>query len=166
MAELTAADRAPNSLRKTIHVDAPPATAWRVFTEGMSTWWPLATHKIGKAPAVAAVIEPRVGGRWYERGDDGSTCDWGRVLAWEPPARLVLSWDISADWQPDPSIQTEVEVRFVADGGGTRVELEHRRLDRFGKRRDEMRGIFDGEGGWPALLAAFARAASGTTSAA
>ena len=63
---------------------APPAVAWRVFTEKMGTWWPLATHKIGKATAVDAVIEPRVGGRWYERGDDGSTCDWGRVLAWEP----------------------------------------------------------------------------------
>jgi hypothetical protein len=69
----------------------------------MATWWPLATHKIGKAKAVDTVIEPRVGGRWYERGDDGSTCDWGRVPSWEPPSRLVLSWDINADWQYDPN---------------------------------------------------------------
>jgi uncharacterized protein YndB with AHSA1/START domain len=82
------------------------------------------------------------------------------VLSWEPPSRLVLSWDISADWQYDPNLKTEVEIRFIADGkNGTRVELEHRHLDRYGVRRDEMRGIFDSEGGWNALLASFARAA-------
>jgi len=149
-----------NSLRKVVIVKVPPAVAWRIFTEKIGAWWPLDTHKIGKAKAVDAVIEPRVGGRWYERGDDGSTCDWGRVLAWEPPARLVLSWEISANWQHDPSLQTEVEVRFIAEGkDGTRVELEHRHLDRYGARRDQMRGIFDSEGGWSALLAAFAGAA-------
>jgi len=152
-------DRA-NSLRKVVSVQAPPTVAWRVFTERMGTWWPLATHKIGKATAVDAVIEPHVGGRWYERGEDGSTCDWGRVLSWEPPSRLVLSWDISADWQHDPNLGTEVEVRFIAEGNGTRVELEHRHLDRYGARRDEMRGIFDSEGGWSGLLASFAGAAA------
>jgi uncharacterized protein YndB with AHSA1/START domain len=151
----------PNSVRKVMSVNAPPAVAWRVFTEKMGAWWPLAVYKIGKAKAVDAVIEPRVGGRWYERGDDGSTCDWGRVLAWEPPSRLVLSWQISADWQHDPDLKTEVEVRFIAEGkDGTRVELEHRHLDRYGARRDEMRGIFDSEGGWSGLLASFARAAA------
>jgi uncharacterized protein YndB with AHSA1/START domain len=152
-------DRA-NSLRKVVSVKAPQDVAWRMFTERMGTWWPLATHKIGKAKAVDAVIEPRVGGRWYERGDDGSTCDWGRVLSWEPQSRLVLSTEISADWQYDPKLKTEVEVRFISDGkDGTRVELEHRHLDRYGARRDEMRGIFDSEGGWSGLLASFARAA-------
>ncbi len=150
-----------NSLRKVVSVQAPPAVAWRVFTENMGTWWPLATHKIGKAKAVDAVIEPHVGGRWFERGDDGSTCDWGRVLSWEPHSRLVLSWEISSDWQHDPNLETEVEVRFIAEGkDGTRVELEHRHLDRFGARRDEMRAIFDSEGGWRGLLESFARAAS------
>jgi len=149
-----------NTLRKVVSVQAPPATAWRVFTEKIGTWWPLATHKIGKAPAVSVVIEPHVGGRWYERGEDGSTCDWGRVLSWEPPSRLVLTWEISADWQHDPNLRTEVEVRFVAEGKDrTRVELEHRHLDRYGARRDEMRGIFDSEGGWSGLLASFADAA-------
>jgi uncharacterized protein YndB with AHSA1/START domain len=149
-----------NSLRKVVSVEAPPAVAWRVFTEKMRTWWPLATHKIGKVKAVDSVIEPRVGGRWHERGEDGSTCDWGRVLLWEPHSRLVLSWEISADWQHDPSLKTEVEVRFIAEGKDrTRVELEHRHLDRYGARRDEMRGIFDSEGGWTGLLASFARAA-------
>jgi uncharacterized protein YndB with AHSA1/START domain len=149
-----------NSLRKVVSVKAPPDVAWRVFTEKMSTWWPLATHKIGKAKAVDAVIEPHVGGRWYERGDDGSTCDWGRVLSWEPHSRIVLSWEITADWQHDPNLKTEVEVRFIAEGkDGTRVELEHRHLDRYGARRDEMLGIFDSEHGWSGILASLARAA-------
>ena len=150
----------PNSVRKVVTVHAPPVVAWRVFTEKMGTWWPLANYKIGKANAVDAVIEPRVGGSWYERGDDGSTCDWGVVLSWEPPSRLVLSWDISADWQPHPTLKTEIEVRFIAEGkNGTRAELEHRRLDRYGARRDEMRRIFETEGDWGRFLEWFARAA-------
>src|SRR5690348_9828350 len=83
----------PNSVRKAVTVEVSQMVAWRVFTEQMGTWWPLTSYKIGKANAVDAVIEPRVGGRWYERGEDGSTCDWGSVLMWEPPSRLVLSWD-------------------------------------------------------------------------
>jgi uncharacterized protein YndB with AHSA1/START domain len=150
-----------NSVRKVVSVQAPPTVAWRVFTEKMGSWWPLATYKIGTAKAVNAVIEPRVDGRWYERGDDGSTCDWGRVLAWEPHSRLVLSWDINADWQYDLALGTELEVRFIDDGNDrTRVELEHRRLDRYGERRDEMRRIFDTEGDWGKLLELFARAAA------
>jgi uncharacterized protein YndB with AHSA1/START domain len=158
MTELTRAGGAdPNSLRKVVSLRVPPPVAWRVFTEQMGTWWPLATHMIGKVKAVDAVVEPRVGGRWYERGEDGSTCDWGCVLSWEPHSRLVLSWEISADWQHDPSLKTEVEVRFIAEGkDGTRVELEHRHLDRYGPRRDAMRGIFDSDGGWKMLLDAFA----------
>lgn len=80
----------PNSVRKVMSVKAPAEIAWRVFTESMGTWWPLANFKIGKAKAIDAVIEPRVGGRWYERGEDGSTCQWGSVLAREPPSRLLL----------------------------------------------------------------------------
>ena len=150
-----------NSVRKVVSVQAPLMVAWQVFTEQMGTWWPLAVYKIGKAKAVDAVIEPRVGGRWYERGDDESTCVWGRVLSWEPPSRLVLSWDIGADWQPDPDLKTEIEVRFIADGKDrTRVELEHRRLDRYGARRDEMRTIFDSTGDWGRFLELFASAAA------
>ena len=150
----------PNSVRKVVHVKAPSAVAWRVFTAGMSTWWPLAHYKIGKANAEAAVIEPHVGGRWYERGDDGSTCDWGRVLVWEPPSRLVLTWDINADWQFDAKLNTEIEVRFIPQGDdATRVALEHRHLDRYGARRDEMRRIFETDGDWGRLLESFARAA-------
>jgi uncharacterized protein YndB with AHSA1/START domain len=151
----------PNSVRKVVMVEAPQVIAWRVFTERMSTWWPLAQYKIGRASAVAAVLEPFVGGRWYERGEDGSTCDWGRVLVWEPTSRLVLTWDISADWTYDPGLGTELEVRFMTDGDErTRVELEHRRLDRYGARRDEMRAIFDKGGDWGRLLARFAEVAA------
>src|SRR4029450_5216440 len=105
----------PNSVRKVVVVQAPPVVAWRVFTERMGTWWPLANYKIGKAKAVDAVIEPRVGGRWYERGEDGSTCNWGSVLTWEPTTRLVLSWDIDANFQYDPLLKTEIEVRFISE---------------------------------------------------
>jgi uncharacterized protein YndB with AHSA1/START domain len=151
----------PNSVRKVVQVRATPEIAWRVFTQKMGSWWPLENYKIGQANAVDAVIEPFVGGRWYEQGDDGSVCQWGSVLAWEPTSRLVLSWDISADWQYDPTLKTEIEVRFSADGSDrTRVELEHRHLDRYGTRRDEMRRIFDTEGDWGRLLEAFARVAA------
>jgi len=144
-----------------VQVRATPEVAWRVFTEKMGSWWPLANYKIGRANAVDAVIEPFVGGRWYEPGDDGSICQWGSVLAWEPHSRLLLSWDISADWQYDPALKTEIEVRFSADGRDhTGVELEHRHLDRYGARRDQMRRIYDTEGDWGRLLEAFARAAA------
>jgi uncharacterized protein YndB with AHSA1/START domain len=161
MTEPTQTNLDANSVRKALHVKAPREVAWRVFTEKMGTWWPLAHYKIGKATAVDAVIEPRVGGRWYERGDDGSTCDWGRVVLWEPPARLVLTWDIDANFQYDASLNTEIDVRFIPVGTSeTRVELEHRRLDRYGARREEMRRVFDTEGDWGKLLAMFAAAAT------
>jgi uncharacterized protein YndB with AHSA1/START domain len=146
----------PNAVRKTVNVNASPEIAWRVFTQQMGTWWPLSMYKIGKVAAVDAVIEPEVGGRWYERGEDGSTCDWGRVLVWEPPERLVLTYDIDADWKFDPNLNTVLEIRFIAEGGATRVELEHRNLDRYGEHRDKMRKVFDTEGDWGRLLAGFA----------
>jgi uncharacterized protein YndB with AHSA1/START domain len=150
----------PNSVRKSIDVNAAQEIAWKVFTGKMGAWWPLAYYKIGKANAIDAIIEPQVGGSWYERGDDGSTCQWGSVLVWEPPSRLVVSWDINADWQYDAALKTEIEVRFIAHGNDrTHVELEHRHLDRYGARRDEMRRIYDAEGDWGKLLAAFARVA-------
>jgi hypothetical protein len=150
-----------NRVRKVVSVQAPQEVAWRVFTQKMGAWWPLAYYKIGKANAVDAVVEPRTGGRWYERGDDGSTCDWGSVATWEPESRLVLYWSITADWQFDASLKTEIEVLFIPEGANlTRVEFEHRRLDLYGARRDEMRRIYDTEGDWGKLLAAFAALAA------
>ena len=156
-AQTMSASTDPNSVRKVVSVQAPQEVAWRVFTEKMGTWWPLATYKIGKANAVDAVVEPRVGGRWYERGDDGSTCDWGSVALWEPHSRLVLYWEITADWQHDPSLKTELELRFIPDGkNATRVELEHRDFERMGVVDGEtMRSGVDG--GWPGLLDLFAK---------
>jgi uncharacterized protein YndB with AHSA1/START domain len=146
-------------VRKDIVVDAPLTHAFAVFTEGHNTWWPRA-HHIGSRENFTAIMEPRVGGRWFERGDDGSECNWGRVLVWDPPNRLVVSWDISADWKYDPSIATEVEVRFVAESAKrTRVELEHRKLERYGDKAEAMRALFDSDGAWTATLAAFAKVA-------
>lgn len=148
------------AVRKTVTVDAPIKHVFRVFTEEHGRWWPLNTHHIGKVPAATAVIEPHVGGRWYERGVDGTECVWGKVLVWEPPHRLVLAWQLTADWRFDVTLQTEVEVRFVADSAGrTRVELEHRHLDRYRDQAGMMRSIFDSEGGWTGILARFVAAA-------
>ena len=148
------------AVRKTLTINAPIEHAFRVFTEGHGKWWPLDTHHIGKVAAATAVIEPHVGGRWYERGIDGTECEWGKVLVWEPPHRLLLAWQITADWRYDLTLQTEVEVTFVADGPGrTRLELEHRHLDRYRDQAGVMRSIFDSEGGWTGILARFATAA-------
>ena len=148
------------AVRQTVVVDAPQERAFTVFTERMGTWWPLETHSIGTKPVTDAVVEPRAGGRWFERSGEGSECDWGRVLVWEPPQRVVLSWQLTADWRTHPDLHTEVEVRFHAEGERrTRVELEHRGLEAFGGRAEEMRGVFDSEGGWRGLLARFAHAA-------
>lgn len=148
------------AVRKTVTVNVPIERAFRVFTEEHGKWWPLETHHIGKVAAATAVIEPRLGGRWYERGVDGSECLWGNVLAWEPPHRLVLAWRITADWRYDPGLQTEVEVIFFAEGPGkTRLELEHRNLDQYRNNAEMMRSIFESEGGWTGIVARFAAAA-------
>jgi uncharacterized protein YndB with AHSA1/START domain len=147
------------SVRKTITVEAPQALAFDVFTTQMSTWWPLETHHIGAAPAEATLMEPHIGGRWYEQASDGTTCEWGRVLEWDPPHRVVLLWAISSQWVHDPAITSEVEIRFVEEASDrTRVELEHRNLDTFGNEAETMAAIFDSEGGWTGLLGSFAAA--------
>jgi uncharacterized protein YndB with AHSA1/START domain len=147
-------------VRKQIVVAASQAHAFRVFTNGIERWWPR-EHHIGKAPMKSAVLEPRVGGRWYEIGEDGSECNWGKVLAWEPPARLLLAWQITASWQYDPDFVTEVEVTFSAEGPKkTRVVLEHRNLDRFGEAAPAMRNALDSPGGWTGTLDLFGRVAS------
>lgn len=149
-------------IEKTMLVATSVERAFQTFTKEMSTWWPLAAYHIGKVDATSVVIEPFLGGRWFERGVDGSECEWGRVRIWEPSRRLVLSWEISSDWQHDPTIQTEVEVRFSAEGSSTRVDLEHRLLHYYGGRAAEMRGVFDSEQGWKGILDAFAARTSGT----
>jgi uncharacterized protein YndB with AHSA1/START domain len=146
------------TVRKTITVEAPQERAFAVFTEQIGSWWPLETKTIGSAEAETAIFELRAGGRWFERGVDGSECDWGRVLAYEPPDRIVLNWQISADWRYDPQINTEVEVRFITEGERrTRVELEHRGLlDAYGEKAGQMQAIFDSPAGWAEILDRFA----------
>ncbi|MEX2129086.1 MAG: SRPBCC family protein [Xanthobacteraceae bacterium] len=145
-------------VRKTIRVKAPQERAFEVFTVGMGRWW-ARQYSINKSPIKDIVVEPRAGGRWFERGEDGSECQWGKVLAWEPPGRLLLAWQIAANWQFDPSIVTELEIRFIADGTGTLVELEHRNLERLGAAAEEFRHAFDSPQGWAGLLETFARQA-------
>jgi uncharacterized protein YndB with AHSA1/START domain len=142
-------------VKKEVVVEAPAERAFRVFTDKFGQWWPHA-HHIGTADFKTAVIEPQPGGRWYEIGVDGSECDWGKVLVWEPPRRLVMAWQLNADWQYDPTLVTELELRFIALGPmTTRVELEHRNLERFGERAEEMRAALDSVGGWNMHLQLF-----------
>jgi uncharacterized protein YndB with AHSA1/START domain len=146
-------------VRKQIVIAAPQAHVFSVFTDGVDKWWPR-EHHIGASPLKQAIIEPKQDGRWYSTCEDGSEINVGKVLTWDPPKRLVLSWQITADWKYDPDFVTEVEVIFTAEGPKqTRVDLEHRNLARFGVAGPTMQTMFDSPGGWSKTLAAFAKAA-------
>jgi uncharacterized protein YndB with AHSA1/START domain len=141
-------------VRKSIRVNASQARAFEVFTSGLSRWWPR-DHHVGKTPPKAAIMETWLGGRWYELAEDGTETPVGKIIVWEPPQRLVMTWDINSQWKPDTTLSSEVEVKFIADGAsGTRVELEHRKFEQMGAEPGEkMRK--DVNGGWPALLELF-----------
>ena len=145
----------PAPVRRSVTVKASPTRAFEVFTGGIGRWWP-PSHHVGAVPMKNAVIEPRAGGRWYEVGEDGSQCDWGRVLVWEPPSRLVLAWQLNSQFRYDADLVTEVEVRFTPDGEATRVDLEHRNLERFGADAEKVGGQVGGTNGWRAILHHFA----------
>ncbi|HEX3853533.1 MAG TPA: SRPBCC family protein [Polyangiaceae bacterium] len=139
-------------VKKQIMVNATAERAFKVFTAGIDRWWPR-EHHIGKSPLKRAMLEERVDGRWYSLCEDGSECDVGKVLSWEPPHRLLLAWQITADWQYDPKFVTEVEVRFTSLGPNqTRVELEHRDLERYGEKAQELRKAIDSAGGWSKIM--------------
>jgi uncharacterized protein YndB with AHSA1/START domain len=145
----------PAPVRQSIAVKASQARAFEVFTRDIAKWWP-ASHHIGKAEMKAPMLEPCAGGRWYETGVDGSTCEWGKVLVWEPPARLVLAWQISADFKYDPNLVTEVEVTFTDAGNGmTRVDLEHRNLERFADKAESFAASVTS--GWGLLLGLYGK---------
>ncbi len=148
---------APAPVRKTLRVNAAPERAFEVFTAGMGRWW-AKTHSINVSPQKDVIMEPRAGGRWYEVGEDGSECDWGHVIAWEPPGRVLLAWQVDSNWKFDPNLVTEVEVLFIADGDGTRIELEHRHIERFGAA-EAHRAVLDSPEGWSLLLQNFAACA-------
>lgn len=143
------------SVQRSVVVDVPIDEAFRLFTDRFDTWWPR-THHIGGADLDRAVLECRQGGRWYEIDVDGSECEWGKVLVWEPPHRLVIAWQIDIEWKYDPNLVTEVDVRFRAESPSkTRVELEHRDLERFGEAMEQARETFESDGGWQGILNAF-----------
>jgi uncharacterized protein YndB with AHSA1/START domain len=144
-------------VRKSILVHASPEDAFDVFTDDIDSWWPR-THHIGKVPMQRVIIEPKAGGRCYTVQVDGTECDWGRVLAWDPPRRLVLAWQITHAWgyQPDVAQSSEVEVRFApVRGGSTQVDLEHRFFERRGAGGDAMRTAVDNPNGWTGILNLF-----------
>jgi uncharacterized protein YndB with AHSA1/START domain len=145
-------------VRKTVRVKATLTRTFEVFTA--ISWWPK-EHSILKGTRQQAVlIEPRAGGRWFERGEDGSECDWGKVLAWDPPGRLLLSWQLNGHFAYDPNLVTEVEVHFIADGPNlTRVEVEHRYFERAGETAAALRAGVDAPEGWTMLLERFAQEA-------
>jgi DNA-binding transcriptional ArsR family regulator/uncharacterized protein YndB with AHSA1/START domain len=145
-------------VRREVVVDAPVARAFAVFTERFGDFKP-AEHNLLASPIAETVFEPRVGGHIYDRAEDGSECRWARILAYEPPHRVVFSWDIGPQWQieTDPELTSEVEVRFVAEGDRrTRVELEHRHIDRHGPGWQALSEGVDGDEGWPLYLARYA----------
>ena len=142
------------SVRTSIVVEAPIERAFRIFTEDFDRVKPREHNMLG-VDIAQTVFEPRVGGRIYDQGVDGSVCQWARVLAFEPPNRVVFSWDISPRWQIESDLEktSEVEVRFIAESAErTRVELEHRHLDRHGEGWEGVREGVGSEGGWPLYL--------------
>ena len=148
-------------VRKSITVKTNPERAFRVFTEGIDTWWPR-EHTIGKSPMKKNIIEGRAGGRCYSEQVDNTECDWGRVLVWEPPRRFVMAWQVTPTWQYEPELSksSEVEVRFTPQpDGSTRVDLEHRYFSRHGAGVETMRTAVEGPGGWPMTLELFKAAA-------
>ena len=147
------------AVHASIVVEAPIERAFSTFTDDIGSWWS-PDHHILEGELAEMVFEPRVGGHIYDRGVDGTECRWARVLAYEPPELVVFSWDINTEWQieTDPARTSEVEVRFIADGPErTRVELEHRGIERHGPGWEGMRGAVASPGGWPAALEALAQ---------
>lgn len=138
---------------RTVDVAAPPARAFDLFTRQIGRWWPVG-KTVAKNPHADVLIEPRAGGRWFEVDEGGVETHWGKVLVWDPPGRLVLGWQLNSRFSYDPDFLTEVELNFAPEGGGTRVTLEHRNLERFGPDAEKFAGQLGG--GWPTFLAEYA----------
>jgi uncharacterized protein YndB with AHSA1/START domain len=146
-------------VKKSVTVEVSQAHAFDVFTAGIDRWWPK-EHHIGTTPAVKETIEPRQGGRWVTLHEDGKETVNGAMLVWDPPRRIVFSWQINGQWKPEANLEivSEVEVRFIAEGASrTRVELEHRNFERMTEGGKEMRDGVDN--GWPGILEQFRKAA-------
>ena len=149
------------AVHRTVTVRATPEKAFTVFTTSFASWWPTGYH-VNPNGYDAAFIEPRAGGRWYERGPDGSECDWGRVLEWDPPRRLKLSWQLDSEYvfDPDPDHASEVDVTFTEEEPGvTRVDLVHCRFEGLAGG-ESVADTVGGESGWTAILPHFVEAAA------
>ena len=143
-------------VRKSIRVAVSPARAFELFTNGMHGWWP-PSHSLLKTPREAIIFEARTGGRWYERAVDQTECTWGKVLSWDPPRRVLLAWQLDGTWTYNPDFLTEVEIKFIPDGErATRVELEHRNIERYGDQAVKTRESLDSAEGWQLGLAQYA----------
>ena len=144
------------AVSRSVTVNAPIERAFSVFTERFTAWWP-SSHQINPNGYEASFIEPRMGGRWYERAPDGTECEWGTVVAWEPPHRLLLTWHLDGEWEydADPEHATEVEVRFTAEGPTvTRVDVTHSKLERARHSAQLAEGV-GLDGGWRGVLRRF-----------
>ena len=142
------------SFKRTVRVNVPIDRAFKVFTEKMGAWWP-ASHHVGGTPFKDILIDHRAGGRWYEINAKGEECMWGTVVAWEPPRNVVLSWHLQPDWtfSPDLARASEVALEFISEGPErTRVEFEHRHLERFGDTPEAARTIESMTRGWGMIL--------------
>jgi uncharacterized protein YndB with AHSA1/START domain len=146
---------AVEAIHKSLVVKCSPAQAFRVFTAEIGSWWPLGLHSIGQDKITEVVFEERVGGRIFERHSDGGEGEWGRVLEWDPPHRFVMSWYPGNE----PKDATELEIRFTAEGEGTRLDLEHRGWERFAEQAAERRSGYDS--GWSEVLGYFPKAIEG-----
>jgi uncharacterized protein YndB with AHSA1/START domain len=151
-------DSESTPVRSSVLVDVPIDRAFTVFTEDIGSWWP-PEHHILEAELESMIFEPRAGGHVYDRGVDGSECRWARVLAYEPPRRVVISWDINTQWklETDPARTSEIEIRFISESPRqTRVELEHRNIHRHGGGWEQIHGAVGSPEGWNGGLARFA----------
>lgn len=160
------ADTTDAPVRKTISVKTNAERAFKVFTDGFDAWWPR-SHKLSEADLAAAIIEGKAGGRCYQRAVDGVECDWGKVLVWEPPRRLVIAWQLDGQWRYDPDLShaSEVEITFTAEAGGsTRVDLEHRHFERHGASAAQVQTGVDSPMGWGDLLQKYADVAQADVS--
>jgi uncharacterized protein YndB with AHSA1/START domain len=149
------------SVLKSVVVPLPLVEAFALFIQ-QDRWWPVATHHIAEWPAEVAVLEPFLGGRWFERSSDGREQDWGRVLVWRPPHQVVLSWYMSSDWtfEPDPARSSEIDVRFLAEAPDrTRLEYEHRHLERYREAAERMRAALEAPNATILTVNAYAAAA-------
>ncbi|MET0615213.1 MAG: SRPBCC family protein [Thermoleophilaceae bacterium] len=146
---------------QSVLVPLEPDAAFELFTDRFAEWWPKDSHHIRDSPAADAVLEPREGGRWYERSESGDECDWGAVLEIDRPNRILLAWQLTPEWKfdPDRANATEVEVTFNAEENGTRVTLEHRGFEVHGEPGAAMRELVGGDGGWAQLMELYKNAA-------